>query len=337
MRFVHTADNHLDMPLGSLPPHKAAMRRDMRLSSFSRIIEYTRLNGDMLFISGDLFDSPSPSPSILAFCRKEFEKLGDIPVFISLGNHDYKKTDFNFPGNVHVFPAHIQKIECNGYSVTGASFPSPSADFSQSIPLAEGETINILCIHGDILTKSDYNPMNKDILASLGYDYIALGHIHNYTKHKQMAYPGCHDGAGFDELGEKGFIFGEIDNEILKTSFIPSSSLIYSVENIDITHFSSSSEIADAICRKFPDGIYRFNLTGTPCDGFIPNTDAIEAFISQKFFYASITDSTSSATDISDGMLYKLFEEYITSHAEGDIAVLALRYGINALKGDLDL
>lgn len=336
MRFVHTADNHLDAPVTSLPPHKAEIRRDMRLASFSKIIDYTKANADMLLISGDLFDSPTPPKSVLSFCIREFEKLGDIPVFISLGNHDYLKTDFHFPGNVHIFPEHFESVTYKGCRITGASFSSPAASFSSSVPHAEKGLQNILLLHGDILTQSEYNPMNKDILLSYGYDYIALGHIHEYSKHHHIVYPGCHDGAGFDETGEKGFVFGSFADSLLALSFIPSSSLVYSKVQFDSSSYTSSADIAAAISEKFPDGIYKFTLTGTPAEGFTPNISAIESYISQNFFFAAVTDNTTADSSITDSMLYKLFSEYITSHAEGDVASIALRYGLCAMKGDID-
>ncbi|MBQ8540060.1 MAG: DNA repair exonuclease [Clostridia bacterium] len=336
MRFVHTADNHLDSPMSSLPPNKALMRRDMRLVSFSKIIDYTIHNADMLLISGDLFDTPNPPQSVFSFCVKEFERLGDIPVFIALGNHDYLNPSLHFPGNVHVFPADFETVSFKNCRITGASFIASAAFFADRIPPATpcaGQ--NLLLLHGDIFTQSDYNSMNKDALSALGYDYVALGHIHEHFKYKSIVYPGCHDGAGFDEAGEKGFIYGDFSKGSLSLEFIPSSSLVYRKEDFDVSAFTSSSAVADAIMEKFPDGIYKFYLTGTPQDDFVPNTDAIEAYISQKFFHATVADNTTNDINLSDSMLFKLFEEYISKNAEGDIAALALRYGTNALKGDM--
>ncbi len=336
MRFVHTADNHLDSPVSSLPPHKAQLRRDMRLASFAKIIDFTKHNADMLLISGDLFDSPSPPKSVLSFVVREFEKLGNIPVFIVLGNHDCQKLPFNFPGNVYVFPSNMESVTFKDYRITGASFSSQTADFSSHIPQAEGDFFNILLLHGDIFTKSDYNPLNKDIISSYGYDYIALGHIHEFYSYKSIVYPGCHDGSGFDETGEKGFLFVDTEKQP-SVSLIPSSSLVYSKENIDISPYASSLEIADAIMEHYSDGIYKFLLTGTPREGFTPNTEAIETYISQKFFHASVTDNTTADTHITDSMLYKLFSEYVSSHTGGNVASLALRYGLNAMKGEADI
>ena len=334
MRFVHTADNHLDAPVSSLPPAKAAMRRHMRLQSFSKIIDYTIQNADMLLISGDLFHTPNPPKSVFSFCVKEFERLGDIPVFIVLGNHDYLNPNLNFPGNVHVFGSEFETASYKNCLITGVSFTSPSASFANRIPSAKNDSDSILLLHGDIFTQSDYNSMNKDTLASLGYTYVALGHIHEFYKYKTIAYPGCHDGSGFDEAGEKGFIYGTISEGKLSTEFISSSSLLYRKESFDVSDFSSSMAVADAIMEKFPDGIYKFSLTGVPSELFTPNIEAIESYISHKFFHATVTDETGISANLSDSMLYKLFCEYVNENAKGDIALLSLRYGTNAMKGD---
>lgn len=334
MRFVHTADNHLDAPVSSLPPAKAAMRRDMRLRSFSKIIDYTIQNADMLLISGDLFDSPNPPKGVVSFCAKEFERLGSIPVFIASGNHDYLTRQLNFPGNVHVFGSEFETVSCKNCLITGVSFTSPSASFADKIPPAQKDCDNILLLHGDIFTQSDYNSMNKDALTSLGYTYVALGHIHEFYKYKAIAYPGCHDGSGFDETGEKGFIYGNISEKKLSMEFISSSSLLYRKESFDISDFSSSMAVADAIMEKFPDGIYKFSLTGVPSEGFTPNLEAIESYISNKFFHATVTDETAINANLADSMLYKLFCEYVNENAQGNVAALALRYGTNAMKGD---
>lgn len=334
MRFVHTADNHLDMPLGNLPPHKAIIRRAQRLSSFSKIIDFTIQHGDMLLISGDLFHSCNVPASVANFCTKEFERLGKIPVFISLGNHDYGIKDINFPGNVHVFSKKGEKIRYKDCIITGISFPSQSADLSPVIPHADNtDLLNILCIHGDIISQSDYNPLNKDFLSTLGYDYIALGHVHEYFRHKNIVYPGCHDGSGFDETGEKGFVYGECDGKHVSISTQKSSSLVYETVNFDISSYTSSADIASTLADSLSDGIYKINLTGTAKDDFVPNTEAIETYISEKFFHAQVTDCTTADISASDSVLYKLFSEYISSHCDEETALLALRYGLEALKG----
>ncbi|MBQ8002033.1 MAG: DNA repair exonuclease [Clostridia bacterium] len=339
MLFVHTADNHLDMPLGSLPPHKALIRRQSRLSSFSKIIDYTLACGDMLLISGDLFDTSCPSASVVRFCTEQFKRLGDIPVFISLGNHDHISQSFNFPENVHLFPSSPETVTYKNYTITGVSFASPSADFAHIIPPAsQKDRFNILCIHGDTLTQSEYNAMNKDKLFSLGYDYVALGHIHEFSRYKTIVYPGCHDGGGFDETGEKFFVACRVENKLPIVEKIPSSSLVYRSESFDISQYSSSDEIGAALCEKFPQGIYKFSLTGTPAEGFVPNISLIQDYICEYFFHATVEDCSDTKADASTNMLYKIFSDYVQSSCiDEEVSRLALHYGACALKGEIDV
>lgn len=334
MKFIHTADNHLDMPLGYLPPEKALIRKSQRRASFEDIISYTKKEGAMLLISGDLFDSPSPSKATVSFCASQFERLGNIPVFIALGNHDYGICENLFPGNVHIFPEEFTTYSFENITVTGASFSKATQYFAPSIPRPKDTSkINILSLHGDILTQSTYNPMDKEFLHALGYDYIALGHIHSYYKDKNILYPGCHDGSGFDETGTKGFIACDIDKNISRVEFIPSSSAVYEHIKLDISSFNSSYEIVSHLGDLSPSGIYKLTLTGTVSPEFVPNIDYIQAALSENVFYIKVEDGTTIDKDITDSKIVSLFSDYISSCDE-EIASLAYRYGIRALKGD---
>ena len=48
----------------------------------------------------------------------------------------------------------------------------------------------------------------------MGFDYVALGHIHkldyNTEENQRIIYPGSTISMGFDELGKHGFIVGEL-------------------------------------------------------------------------------------------------------------------------------
>lgn len=340
VRFVHTSDNHLDMPLSSLPPEKKTRRRAQRRKSFSEIIDFTiRNNADFLLISGDLFHSPTPGKSILSFCRSEFERLGSIPVFISLGNHDYGIHDAHFPGNVHIFSHDFETVKYNNAIITGASFSGCSAFLAHLIPrCVNTQALNILCLHGDINENSDYNPINKEFLSSLGYDYIAMGHIHDYTKFQNIVYPGCHDGGGFDECGEKGFIFAEISKNFSRIEFIASSSLIYETIKLNISDYSSSLEIAAALEAKLTGGIYKISLIGYTKDGFVPNCETIANAVSHKAFHVTLEDLSEPDINLESSRIFKLFNEYLNNNFNPETALLARKLGISALKGeDFDL
>ena len=59
-------------------------------------------------------------------------------------------------------------------------------------------------------------------------DYLALGHIHEYSQGQidlrgKYAYSGCLEGRGFDELGEKGFILIDVSDGVVgigKSAFV---------------------------------------------------------------------------------------------------------------------
>ena len=89
----------------------------------------------------------------------------------------------------------------------------------KNIQIEDKSKINILITHCDLdgakNNDTRYNPVSKTMLHSLGFDYVALGHIHKRMQDEEIVYPGSLVSLGFDELGQHGMILGEID-EITK-------------------------------------------------------------------------------------------------------------------------
>ena len=50
-----------------------------------------------------------------------------------------------------------------------------------------------------------------------------------------FAYPGCPEGRGFDELGEKGFLFGEVGPDGADMAFVPFARRHYQILRADVT------------------------------------------------------------------------------------------------------
>ena len=62
-------------------------------------------------------------------------------------------------------------------------------------------------------------PLDKNYLDQLGFDYIALGHIHKpIIISDNMAYCGSPEPLDFGEIGEHGIIQGIIEGRGLKLS-----------------------------------------------------------------------------------------------------------------------
>jgi serine/threonine protein phosphatase family protein len=97
------------------------------------------------------------------------------------------------------------------------------------------EDCNILLLHGALyqgIPKGDVLQGEEGIylknLEKLPLSYLALGHIHKGGEGKLnngalWAYPGCPQGRGFDEEGERGFLYLKVEEEKkeIQKAFIP--------------------------------------------------------------------------------------------------------------------
>lgn len=196
VRLLHTADIHL--------------RRDepFRLDILSWILSKAKELARGLIIAGDLFENEIEASFLRTEVRQIFEKMGDFPVFIVPGNHDYKSySPDTFCGkNVSVFYDLSSPVSLEGIRIIGIPF-KPGFDFST---LIEGLQINpdtdIVVAHGTL-----YDQTSPGIYIELGEDarympiyrwdvenkigYLALGHYHSRFIHliygkTQVVYPG---------------------------------------------------------------------------------------------------------------------------------------------------
>ena len=109
--------------------------------------------------------------------------------------------------------------------------PSSAKDAVQSIWNLKEEDCNILMLHGALREGGSEVQNEQGIslkqLSRYPIHYLALGHIHKREEGKcgslNYIYPGCLQGRGFDEEGEKGFYYVEIEEETkeIKAEFVP--------------------------------------------------------------------------------------------------------------------
>ena len=94
IRFIHTADLHLDTPFKGLSNWNsdlASRLKDATFKSFNRIVDLCiSENVDFFVISGDIFDSQNKSLSAQLKFIGEIKRLSDleIPTYFICGNHD---------------------------------------------------------------------------------------------------------------------------------------------------------------------------------------------------------------------------------------------------------
>ena len=230
MRFVHMADIHFDSPFTVLASKNnlANIRRLEQREAFRKAIEYIQTEQiPFLFISGDLYEQEYIRESTIEYINNLFKTIPETKIFIAPGNHDpflnnSFYNNYKWSKNVTIFNAEIKRIELDEVDIYGYGFSSFYCTNSKvdEIEIKNKNKINILITHGALDSSKtldmQYNPINSNKLKKIGFDYIALGHIHkaNYKNNENnFIYPGSLISFGFDELGEHGILDVEINKK----------------------------------------------------------------------------------------------------------------------------
>ena len=370
MRIIHTADLHLDSQLKTnLSPLKQKERRRELLLNLERLIEYAKNQRvKVIIIAGDLFDDTSISDLYLKELKRVFSKV-NFKIIISPGNHDPFTPDSpyntNWPKNVFIFKSlKMEKISFPEYDldIWGSAFQGPYKSQSfMNLSDVDKSKINLCVIHGNLSNSEndDYCPISAGYIESSGMDYIALGHIHKRSNigcvgRTQFAYPGCPEGSGFDEPGEKGFYIGTIAKGICELQFKKVCRRTYENLEINISNLNSECDIIDKILDhiqnefgpNYLDNIYRIRLTGETSEDFFVDINGIESQVNDKVFFVKLIDETETEIDAEKlkfrndfksifikKMLVKI-ETSITDE-EKDANKLALKLGLKAFERDV--
>ena len=256
MKFVHIADVHLDSPFKTISDRAdiGVERRIEQRNALKKVIEYIKQNNiEYLFISGDLYEQDYIRESSINFLNELFKEIPDTKIYIAPGNHDpFIKNSFyatfNWNKNVKIFTNVVQKVENVGVNIYGFGFNNFEMNDNQikNIELDEPEKINILITHGD-LGESKYNYMNLQDIKNIGFDYVALGHIHKRNDTTNIVYPGSLISFGFDELGEHGMIVGEIKDKVLNKKFVKIDDREFVEQELDVSNILSEEELIEKI------------------------------------------------------------------------------------------
>ena len=234
--ILHTADFHLDSAFTALPEEKARLRRQEARQLTDRLVDYANDHGvELLLLAGDLFDSDQLYGQTAQELAQSLARFRGHAV-IAPGNHDFYAASSPYarllwPENVHIFrEERLQRLPFPQYGcvVYGAAFTSPDAPagIPGSLGPEDEGLARILLLHGEVgVRDSRYRAMTLKDVEQSGADYLALGHVHAFGGVQQAgrtfwAYPGCPEGRGFDELGDKGFLTGTVEPGQVKLTFV---------------------------------------------------------------------------------------------------------------------
>ena len=335
VKILHCADLHLGSSFSSLE-NIAAQRSSELLQTFNSIINMCKEQKiDFLLISGDLFDKVNVSEKQVDYVIEMFLEIPDTYVVISPGNHDPFSADSfymlkKWPENVCIFKGEMSDIffKEKNVRIYGAGFTGTYskglfegifgslkfADRNSDSELDTSDTIEICVIHGELVSgsvNSLYNPITVAQIASSGFDYIALGHIHKRTPLQRAgktyyAYPGPPEGRGFDETGEMGIYIGTISKGSCDLEFLTTSKRNYSEVIVNVDECKSEDEMFEKVTRiikhehgnNYQKNFYKIILKGEIPPSSRLNINLIQLKLSEMVHYIDIIDNTRGKLDL---------------------------------------
>lgn len=234
MKFVHAADPHIDSPMKGLAAYPGAPVEAMRgatRNAFDSLVELCITeHADLLLVAGDVYDGDWKDFSTGLYLRAQLGRLraAGIEVVMIHGNHDAASVitrQLKLPG-IHVLrhgrPESVV-FESLGVVVHGQSFANRAvienlaAGYPDPLPGLVNIGLLHTCLGGDA-GHENYAPCSLEQLVGHGYEYWALGHIHERVvldTDPYVVFAGNLQGRHMRECGAKGATVIEvIDGEM---------------------------------------------------------------------------------------------------------------------------
>jgi DNA repair exonuclease SbcCD nuclease subunit len=196
MRLVHAADLHLDSPLRGLArlgdSDLAETLRGATRRACENLVDETIAHGaDALLLAGDVYDGDWRDYATGAFFVRQLARLDDagVPVFLLNGNHDAESEitrSLRLPPNTHRLSVDAPETVVDddlGLAVHGQGFARRAVveNLVPAYPDRIAGLVNVGMLHTSVQgddRHDTYAPCRPDDLSGCGYEYFALGHIH---------------------------------------------------------------------------------------------------------------------------------------------------------------
>lgn len=231
-RFLHTADLHLDSPLRGLAARDEAAALTLLGASrraFEGLIDLALDEPvDFVVIAGDVYDRDWKGYETGLFFKRGMARLhaAGIRVYLISGNHDAASVvtkSLTLPDNVHTFSSRspaTKEPEAWPVAIHGMSFPNRAVDENlvPSYPAPVTGKFNLGLLHTSLAGvegHDTYAPCTITDLVEKGYDYWALGHIHQpqvVNESPWIVYPGNLQGRHIRECGARGCRIVTVDD-----------------------------------------------------------------------------------------------------------------------------
>ena len=235
MKFIHAAYLHLDSPLRNLENYAGAPKDALRgatRKAFENLVNLAIKEAvELVLLAGDLYDGDWKDYNTGLFFYHQMSKLreANVEVVWLVGNHDAAseitktlQVGQRLP-NVHQLSeqkpdtVHFAKLDV---AVHGQGFARKAVtdNLASTYPKANAAVFNIGLLHTSLDGRpghDNYAPCRLEDLLDKGYDYWALGHIHQQELLHQdpwVAFSGNIQGRHIGETGAKGCLLVSVDN-----------------------------------------------------------------------------------------------------------------------------
>jgi DNA repair exonuclease SbcCD nuclease subunit len=275
-RFIHTADVHIDSPLIGLTRHEGAAADRIRSATreaFDNLIgQAIEEQVAFVIIAGDLYDGDWRDFHTGLFFSLQMGRLAKagVEAFVLYGNHDAESQitkRLSLPGNVKVFSARKPEtfvVEELRVALHGQSFRQRDVteNLVQAYPEPAASMFNIGVLHtalGSMAGHENYAPCSLNELIAKGYDYWALGHVHNgqvLHEHPHVVFPGNLQGRHIRETGPKGAHLVTVeDGQIADFTTLHSDVVRWARLPVSIDECSRTAEVSDCIRRAIEQAV----------------------------------------------------------------------------------
>ncbi|MFZ4536327.1 metallophosphoesterase family protein [Propionivibrio sp.] len=272
MKFIHAADIHLDSPLSGLSAYQDAptdLLRTATRDAFSNLVgEAIDEAVDFVIIAGDLYDGNWKDYNTGVFFSREMGRLhaASIPVFLIYGNHDAESEmtrKLSLPANVTAFAsnrAHTLRLDHLKVALHGQSFKHAATtdNLAADYPPRVDGWLNIGVLHTALegyAAHASYAPCSLAELLAKGYDYWALGHVHEHAVlHTEpwIVFPGNLQGRHIRETGARGAILVTADEDrIVSVERICTDVLRWHRLEVDVSAADDLATAVRCVSRKF--------------------------------------------------------------------------------------
>lgn len=267
-KFLHAADIHLDSPLRGLARHEAApvdIIRNASRRAFTNLIDRAiEERVAFVLLAGDIYDGDWKDYSTGIFLSKQIGRLGqhNIQVFAVAGNHDAANRmtkALDSPANMQLLDHRkVESIRLDelGVVIHGRSFPTQHVhdNLTAGFDTAEQGWFNIGLLHTSLNGReghASYAPCSVDDLCAKGYQYWALGHVHQQEFVAQdpwIVFPGCIQGRHSRETGAKGCVLVTVEEGgVSAVESLALDVVRWAVNSIDVSAANGMRDVLDLV------------------------------------------------------------------------------------------